>query len=186
MSHSKHKDDQTWWLVSISVMFFIPWMNFNTSQSVPCGALLVFCCYSCCLGGHEGHRDPGGKGTGHRLLKSLKSISWQLAAGKLAISNHQVPDHFAHIFRKLFFLICSLPLLQGLTRLSSPAGLMHGAAALERVEKPNLTWVTFALSWKPPGSPSNLWVTVNIVNQATFTSYAFFIFIVLSVHIMHT
>ena len=80
--------------------------NFNTAQSVPCGALLVCCCHSCCLGGHEGHRDPGGTGTGHRSLTSLKSISWQLAGGKLAISNHQVPDHFTHIFQNLFS-ICS-------------------------------------------------------------------------------
>lgn len=81
--------------------------NFKTSQSVPCGALLVCCCHSCCLGGHEGHRDPGGRGTGHRSLTSLKSISWQLAAGKLAISNHQVPDHLTHIFQNLFLNLLS-------------------------------------------------------------------------------
>lgn len=90
--------------------------NFNTSQSVPCGALLVCCCHSCCLGGHEGHGDPGGTRTGHPSHTSLKSISWQLAGGKLAICNHQVPDHLTHIFQNVF-AICSLPLLPCSTRL---------------------------------------------------------------------
>lgn len=65
------------------------------------------CCRSRSLGGREGHGDPGGRGTGHRSLTSLKSISWQLAGGKPAITNHQVPDRFTHIFQKLFLTLLS-------------------------------------------------------------------------------
>lgn len=177
-----HKDYQTCWACSFSFIFGILWMteckwgkgNFNTSQSVPCGALLVCCCHSCCLGGHEGHREPGGRRTGHHSLTSLKSISWQLAGGKAAMCNHQVPDHVTHIFRNLFS-ICSLPLLPGLNGLSPlehrPAVLMHGATVLEGLEKSTLNWVTCALTWRPPDSPWSPWVTVNMRDQLLWHQY---------------
>lgn len=100
---------QTCWTASFSFIVVILWMteckwgkgNFNASQSIPCGALLVYCCHSCCLGGHERQREPGGRRTGHHSLTSLKLISWQLAGGKAAISNHQVPDHVT-LFPKTF------------------------------------------------------------------------------------
>lgn len=96
--------------------------KFNTSQSVPCGALLEQCCHCCCLGSHEGHRNPGGRGTGHRthIIKVDK-----LAAGrrKASICSHQVPDHLTHIFQNVF-AICSLPLLSGLSRLQSSGQLV--------------------------------------------------------------
>lgn len=118
-------------------------VNFNTPQSEPCGALLVCCCHSCCIGGQEGHGDPGVRGTGHRSLTSLKSISWQLAGGKLAISNHQVPDHFTHIFQNLFSN-CSQPFL--------PVCLV---VAIQRTDQ--LGWCMaphFWKGWKSPTSPA--------------------------------
>lgn len=96
---------------------------------------MVRCCHSRCIGRHEGHIDPGGRGTGHRSLTSLKSISWQLAGGKPAISN-QVPDHFTHIFQNLFSS-CSAPLLLGFkqTLPCRAAILPHGATVFGMARK---------------------------------------------------
>lgn len=96
------------------------------------------------LAGMKDMETQRGRGTGYRSLTSLKSISWQLAGGKLAISNHQVPDHFTHIFPKkkkkeLFFSICSAVVSTGLGTLRNRQGLPRGAAALE---KSGLTWAT--------------------------------------------
>lgn len=85
-NHFQLKNDQMCWTY---LNFFdhkdLGNVSFNTSQSVPCGALLVYCCHSYCLGRHGGHRNPGDRGTDHRSLTSLKAISWQLAEAKLAI-----------------------------------------------------------------------------------------------------
>lgn len=99
----------------------------NTSQSVPCGALLVRCCHLRCLGGHRGREDPGGRGTGHRSLASLKSISWQLAEGKAAIRNHQAPARLAHIFLKPSPDLLPYIFSPSSERGRNPAALMHGA-----------------------------------------------------------
>ena len=145
--------------------------NCNTSQSVPCGALLV----RCCLGGHEGHGDPGGTGTGYRSLTSLKSISWQLAGGKLAISNHQVPDHFAHIFQKKkkkrsCFSQSALPCVRpGLGTLQNNR-VCRVAPRLWK-SPASLTWATSDLHpSRPPGSPRGLRVTVKTRETCLYRS----------------
>lgn len=88
--------------------------------------------------------DPGGRGTGHHPLTLLKSISWQQEGGKLATSNHQVPDNLTHIFQNLF-TICSLLLLNGLNLQEHRPCWSHGSG--RRWNKHNLTWVTFVLLW---------------------------------------
>lgn len=112
-----------------------------------------------CLGGHEGHGDPGGRGTGHRSLTSLKSISWQPAGGKPAISNHQVPDHFAHIFQKTFSRAALPPPPGGFDwtgpRRSDAWRRSSGRKSPTSPERP------LTPSSRPPGTPSSPRVTAN-------------------------
>lgn len=108
--------------------------------------------------------DPRGRGTGHRPLTLLKSISWQQEGGKLATSNHQVPDHLTHIFQNLL-AICSLLLLSGVNLWEHRSCWLHGSSKMWN--KRNLTWVTFVLVWRALNFPSSLCVIVNIHTSYT-------------------
>lgn len=107
-----------WGFIGVLLPFLLPWRAWRTRRP-------------------RGQRDwPS--------LASLKSISWQLAGGKPAIGNHQVPDHFTHIFQKPFLNLLSA---------SSP-WFSNGLSPLEQ-----LLWCTAPQLWKSPPSPEwlSLW-----------------------------
>lgn len=127
-----------WGFIGVPLPFLLPWRAWRTRRP-------------------RGHRDLPS------LAHIIKSISWQLAGGKLAIRNHQVPDHLT--FSETFSQSSPCPL-----SLVHPDSSLHstgqsplwfiGATVLGGVETSHLTWLTFALSSTPPGPPSSLWVTM--------------------------
>lgn len=147
--------------------------SFNTSQSVPCGALLVCRCHSRCLGGHEGHGDPGGKRDWPSLAHIIKSISWQLAGERLpSVTTRSLTTSltFSTTFSQSTACFLSLVRLDSTFHSTGQSPLWSMAPLFwEGRKKSNLTWVflTFALSSTPPGSPSRLWVI--IFNETSYS-----------------